>query len=103
MEKYYAQLFQTTAGYVDFLFLEFIVGLIPILTYMVVVRPHDCYKCVGKDPERTYSIWQTTDHKDSIDAQPLNSSFAPFEFARVDIAENMDEFYGQNKTDVTGY
>ena len=42
----------------NYLFLQFVVGLIPVVTYMLVVRPHDCYKCVGKDPERTYSIWQ---------------------------------------------
>ena len=32
--------------------------LLPILTFFLLYKPHDCYKCLGKDPDRIYSSFQ---------------------------------------------
>ena len=32
--------------------------LIPSLTFFAVNQPHDCFVCLGKDPERIYSRFQ---------------------------------------------
>ena len=34
--------------------------LIPVLTFLVLDRPHDCFRCVAKDPDHIYSIFQLT-------------------------------------------
>ena len=31
--------------------------ILPIIVFMVINKPHDCYECMGKDPDRTYSIY----------------------------------------------
>jgi hypothetical protein len=38
--------------------IEFLIGLIPITVFLLTYKPHDCFKCLGKDPNHTYSIWQ---------------------------------------------
>ena len=35
-------------------FIDFMI-LIPSLTFFALDQPHDCYICLGKDPERIYS------------------------------------------------
>lgn len=38
---------------------EFLIGLIPITIFLFTNKPHDCFKCLGKDPDTsTYSIFQ---------------------------------------------
>ena len=32
--------------------------LIPVIVFVVLDEPHDCFVCLGKDPERVYSIFQ---------------------------------------------
>ena len=32
--------------------------LMPIQAYLLLNNPHDCFKCVGKDPDRVFSISQ---------------------------------------------
>ena len=32
--------------------------LIPFFIFLAFNKPHDCFKCLGKDPERRYSIFQ---------------------------------------------
>ena len=32
--------------------------LLPLVTFMVLDDPHDCFMCLGKDPERVYSSHQ---------------------------------------------
>ena len=34
--------------------------LLPVLTFYVLDAPHDCFACLGKDPDRIYSIFQLT-------------------------------------------
>ena len=34
--------------------------LIPVLSFFALDRPHDCYTCLGKDPDRIYSSFQLT-------------------------------------------
>ena len=34
--------------------------LIPFLAFFIFNRPHDCFICLGKDPERIYSSLQLT-------------------------------------------
>ena len=34
--------------------------LIPILTFFAFDKPHDCFSCLAKDPDRKYSILQLT-------------------------------------------
>ena len=31
--------------------------LIPVLTFICLDKPHDCFACLGKDPDRNYSIF----------------------------------------------
>ena len=33
-------------------------SILPFLTFLILNKPHDCYRCVGKDPERKYSKFQ---------------------------------------------
>ena len=35
-----------------------VVELIPFLMFFLLDRPHDCFVCLGKDPDRIYSIFQ---------------------------------------------
>ena len=30
-------------------------SILPFLVFLMLDKPHDCYKCVGKDPKRKYS------------------------------------------------
>jgi hypothetical protein len=32
--------------------------LIPFFVFLAFNKPHDCFKCLGKDPDRRYSIFQ---------------------------------------------
>ena len=32
--------------------------LLPIIAFLLCNKPHDCYTCLGKDPDRNYSIYQ---------------------------------------------
>eukprot|EP00353_Schmidingerella_taraikaensis_P011285 CAMPEP_0185590058 /NCGR_PEP_ID=MMETSP0434-20130131/59349_1 /TAXON_ID=626734 ORGANISM="Favella taraikaensis, Strain Fe Narragansett Bay" /NCGR_SAMPLE_ID=MMETSP0434 /ASSEMBLY_ACC=CAM_ASM_000379 /LENGTH=77 /DNA_ID=CAMNT_0028213933 /DNA_START=231 /DNA_END=464 /DNA_ORIENTATION=- len=34
--------------------------LFPILVFFALNEPHDCYECLGKDPDRIYSSFQMT-------------------------------------------
>lgn len=34
--------------------------LIPVLTFFAFDKPHDCFSCLAKDPDRNYSIFQLT-------------------------------------------
>ena len=43
---FYSPIYQ--AGYSFF-------SILPFIAFLVLNRPHDCYRCVGKDPERKYS------------------------------------------------
>ena len=31
--------------------------LIPVFTFLLLDKPHDCFVCLGKDPDRIYSIF----------------------------------------------
>ena len=33
------------------------VYLIPVLTFFALNKPHDCFSCLGKDPDRIYSTF----------------------------------------------
>ena len=35
-----------------------VVYLLPIWSYMVLEQPHDCFRCLGKDPDRKFSQFQ---------------------------------------------
>ena len=37
-----------------------VIGLFPIWAFLTLDTPHDCYRCIGKDPDRIYSIYQLT-------------------------------------------
>ena len=40
-----------------------VIEMCPYMLYLAIntmYRPHDCYKCFGKDPERKFSIYQYT-------------------------------------------
>ena len=34
------------------------VYLLPVWAFLAFTEPHDCYKCLGKDPDRNFSIFQ---------------------------------------------
>jgi len=42
--------------------LEFLVFdcylMLPVVSFLLVNKPHDCYTCLGKDPDRVYSSFQ---------------------------------------------
>ena len=48
-------------------YLAFIgIELLPFVFYFWFNEPHDCFKCLGKDPERRYSIFQLTERENLI-------------------------------------
>ena len=48
----------TGAAYPTILLVFDLFLLIPVLTFLLFDNPHDCFVCLGKDPERIYSIYQ---------------------------------------------
>lgn len=34
--------------------------LLPVVAFLLLNKPHDCYACLGKDPDRIYSSYQLT-------------------------------------------
>ena len=32
--------------------------ILPVVAFMILDDPHDCFMCLGKDPDRPYSIFQ---------------------------------------------
>ena len=46
----YGQIFRT----IDMLL------LLPVLVFFIFDDPHDCFTCLGKDPDRIYSSFQLT-------------------------------------------
>lgn len=43
-----------------FFFLITLIELAPFLTFYLLDKPHDCFVCLGKDPDRIYSSFQLT-------------------------------------------
>ena len=41
-------------------FATIIVEIIPFLAFFLLDQPHDCFICLGKDPDRVYSSLQFT-------------------------------------------
>jgi len=37
--------------------LSSIIYVLPIVVYFGLDEPHDCYECLGKDPDRIYSSY----------------------------------------------
>ena len=35
-----------------------IISILPYWAFLLFHDPHDCFKCLGKDPERNYSMFQ---------------------------------------------
>ena len=35
----------------------------PAIVFLVLNKPHDCFRCFGKDPDRVFSISQYTKHE----------------------------------------
>ena len=46
----------------DFTFLTMI-ELLPVASFLILHYPHDCYKCLGKDPDRNFSQYQFTERE----------------------------------------
>ena len=46
----------TSYGWFEFYILSMV--LLPVFIFMILNDPHDCYKCLGKDPDRVYSRFQ---------------------------------------------
>ena len=42
--------------------------LLPVVLFILLDRPHDCFACLGKDPVRPYSIYQLK-RKEVVDRQ----------------------------------
>ena len=42
--------------------------LLPFIFYFTLNRPHDCFRCLGKDPDRRFSKFQLTreEHQDRL-------------------------------------
>ena len=36
---------------------------VPIIAFLILNQPHDCYKCLGKDPDRVFSVNQLTERE----------------------------------------
>ena len=39
---------------------------VPIMAFLVLNWPHDCYRCLGKDPDRIFSIHQLTKEEKTL-------------------------------------
>ena len=45
--------------YFDLMFLSNdLMQILQIIAFLIFNNPHDCYKCLGKDPDRIYSRFQ---------------------------------------------
>ena len=40
-----------------------LIELLPVASYLLINYPHDCYKCLGKDPDRNFSQYQFTERE----------------------------------------
>ena len=47
-------------------FVFIIFELLPFTLYFILQRPHDCFVCLGKDPERRFSTFQLTRRETQI-------------------------------------
>ena len=56
---HYFSKFSSTANIASFHFSLYYVALIsPVIIFLMFDNPHDCFTCLGKDPERKYSSFQ---------------------------------------------
>lgn len=53
---------ETSITYVSFITAE----LLPFLFFFALNDPHDCFQCLGKDPERRYSVFQLTQRENML-------------------------------------
>ena len=47
-------------------FMFIIFELLPFTLYFILQRPHDCFVCLGKDPDRRFSMFQLTRRETQI-------------------------------------
>ena len=40
--------------------------IVPMISFLLLNKPHDCYRCLGKDPDRIFSIHQLTERETMI-------------------------------------
>ena len=40
-----------------------LIELLPVASYLILYYPHDCYRCLGKDPDRNFSQYQFTERE----------------------------------------
>ncbi len=56
----YSSLYSKRGGVVIQLMFELILSLVPISIFLCTYKPHDCFVCLGRDPNScAYSIFQT--------------------------------------------
>ena len=51
--------YSSLAGVVSIAAIEFGIGLVPVIVFLITNDPHDCFMCLGKDPQAgSYSSYQ---------------------------------------------
>ena len=63
--------------------------LLPVIAFFIFNTPHDCYTCLGKDPDRNYSIYQL-----SLEERARRKFLSKFNRSQEqDIVEQKIDFY----------
>lgn len=58
IERTYTETISPIGRVILFKFNQSMLTLLPITFFLVFYTPHDCFRCFGKNPNQTYSIFQ---------------------------------------------
>jgi len=67
--------YKSLAGFVSIAAIEFGIGLVPVIVFLITNDPHDCFMCLGKDPlAGAYSSYQKVTQVVTTKSEPYTST-----------------------------
>ena len=71
----YFELYTRKSGVIIQLAFELLLSLIPVTIFLITQIPHDCFVCLGKDPNTSaYSIFQNKENRINMSNSKINIS-----------------------------
>lgn len=71
----YFELYTRKSGVIVQLAFELLLSLIPVTIFLFTQNDHDCFVCLGKDPDTSaYSIFQNIENRINISNSRINRS-----------------------------
>jgi hypothetical protein len=71
----YFELYTRKSGVIVQLAFELLLSLIPVTIFLFTQNPHDCFVCLGKDPDTSaYSIFQNIENRINMSNSRINRS-----------------------------